>query len=408
MRIGLVAASAAMLAALGSVLPAQQSRVYSPQQSDNAPQIDLWLDQISYRPGDRIAPHFVTEPGAYVTIVRVTSDGQLAVLYPARPWEQKAYHTNQLVNDRVPLYLSNENRFQVAESRGTGFVFAVASFNKFDYSYYTSGGTWSVARLANDSRYGDPFEIVRRFVDRTLTGTSDYSLDYVSYDVLQNGPRSRYASRYAYSTYDDYYDSCMSAFGLRYSSYCYNAYPGYYPPIIVSQPGSPTPYVPSSGRNLAGKLIKPVTGDPVVEGAPSGPQVITEGRLPMIDPAEAAAEASQRARMRRDATPMDRAPTQVDATPVYRGNPQTAFPQRAEPTQRPWIDSQPMIRSEPRVEPPRVEQQRVEQQRAEPRPQPLPSPRVEVRNEPTPPPPAPVQQSTPRTTAAPATKDNQN
>lgn len=404
MRVGLVGVSAAMLAALASVAPAQQAapRVYS-QGSDNAPQIDLWLEQISYRPGDRIAPHFVSDRGAYVTVVRVTSDGGLTVLYPARPQEQTRYYEGQLVNDRVPLYLSNDFRFTVAESRGIGFVFAIASFDRFNFGYFTSGGEWSQARLANDGRYGDPFEIVHRFVDRTLGSNSDFSLDYVSYDVLQEGPRSRYASRYRYNTYDDYYDSCMSAFGLRYTSYCYNAYPGYFGPVIVSQPGTPAPS-PSTGRNLAGKRIKPLVGDPLVEGAPTGPQVTTEGRLPTANPAEAAAVASQRARMRRDAMPTDRSPTQVEV-PVYRGGSQTAAPQgadpapRAQPMSRPMME-RPVIRAEPRVEQP--------QQRAEPRPQPVTAPRVEVRNEPRPAPaaaPAPVQQSTPRTTATPATKD---
>ncbi|HUQ47853.1 MAG TPA: DUF4384 domain-containing protein [Gemmatimonadaceae bacterium] len=404
MRIGLVAASAVMVTAIASSLPAQQSRVYSPQGSDNAPQVDLWLDQISYRPGDRIYPHFVSDRGAYVTVVRVTSDGQLAVLYPRRPQEQVRYFEGQLVDDRVPPSFSNDYLFEVNESRGIGFVFAIASFDKFDYSYFTSGGTWSRARLANDGRYGDPFEIVHRFVERTLGNNSEFSLDYVSYDVQRDGIRSRYASRYRYDSYDDFYNSCYSAFGNHYSSYCRNAYPGYFGPLIVSQPGTGTPSTPntSTGRNLAGKRIKPVTGDPLVEGAPTGPQVQTEGRIPTANPAEAAALASERARMRRDATPTDRSPTQVDV-PVYRGGSQTAAPQRtepiqrADPTPRPQME-RPVMRAEPRVEQPRMEPQRVE------RPQPATPPRVEVRNEPMPAA-APVQQPTARTTATPAQKD---
>jgi hypothetical protein len=413
MKIGLVAASAIMLAAAASTAPAQQSapRVYTPQES-NVPQIDLWLDQISYRPGDRLAPHFVTDRGAYVTIVRVTSDGQLAVLYPRRPREQVPYEMGQLVNDRVPHYFSFDNRFEVASSRGIGFVFAIASFEKFNYSYYTTGSEWSEARLANDSRYGDPFETVQRFADRTL-GSGNFSLDYVSYDVQRDGPRSRYASRYTYNSYDDFYDACVSAFGLRYTTYCYNAYPGYFGPIIVTQPTSPTPGQ-FNGRNLLGKTIKPVVGDPVVGGAPTGPQPATEGRLPSSDPSEAAALASQRARMLRDAAPRDRAPTQVEI-PVYRGIPETSSPQRADPAPRtepmshPVMIEPPVMRAEPRVEQPRFEPPRAEPPHVQPPPQPVAQPRVEVRNDPPPAPaPAPVQQAAPRPTATPAEKDHQN
>ena len=401
MRVGIATASAVLLAAMASVLPAQSDgiRVYSPRESDNAPQLDLWLDQAIYRIGDRIAPHFVTEAGAYVTIVRITSDGQLTVLYPRRPREQKPYSASQLVNDRVPLYLSSDNRFQVEESRGIGFVFAIASWDKFNYNYYGSGGEWSIARLANDGRYGDPFEIVRRFVDRTLSGSSDFSLDYVSYEVYNDGPRSRYASRYDYSTIDDYYDSCISAFGLRYTPYCRNYYPGYYGPYIVSQPRAPTPNTPApSGPNYAGKKIHPVIGDPLVHGAPTEPEV-TEGRLPPNNSAEEAALAARRERMARQVTPRDRSGSTVNNAPVYQEPRVYSSPTRTEPVYRQPVERQPVERPVPVYRPePRVEQ------RAEPRPQPVTPARVEVRNEPRQAQPAPA--PAPRQTATPVAKDN--
>ena len=402
MKIGLATASAVLLAAMASSVPAQTitPRVFSPQESDNAPQLDLWLDQVSYRIGDRIAPHFVTEAGAYVTIVRITSDGQLAVLYPRRPREQRPYSASQLVNDRIPLYLSSDNRFQVMESRGLGFVFAIASWDKFNYSYFTSGGEWSIARLANDGRYGDPFEIVRRFVDRTLSASSDFSMDYVSYEVYNDGARSRYASRYAYSTIDDFYDACMSAFGLRYTPYCRNYYPGYYGPYIVSQPRAPTPNTPSpSGPNYAGKKIHPVIGDPLVHGAPTEPEVTTEGRLPPNNSAEEAALAARRERMARQVTPRDRSGSTVNNAPVYQEPRVYSAPTRTEPVYRQPIERQPVerpvFRPEPRVE-----------QRVEPRPQPVAQPRVEVRNEPRQQPQR--VESTPTTTPTPVEKDHSN
>lgn len=417
MQKGLVAASAALLAAITSALPAQQAspRVYSVQEVSSAPQIDLWLGQVDYRYGDRITPFFDTDPGAYVTVLRVTSDGMLTVLYPRRPRDQEPFEQGQLVGNRVP-FSSFDGRFNVNESDGIGFVFAIASFRKFNYSYFSQGGIWSSGRLAYEGGIGDPFEILRRFVDRTLGDDADFSMDYVSYRVTDYGSRTRYASRYSYNTYDDYYDSCLNAFGFRYTSYCRNAYPGYFGPIIVSQPGTPIPK-PSSGRNLAGKRIKPLTGDPVVEGAPTGPQLMTEGRVPTVNPAEAAAAASRRARMLREAKPRDREPTQVDAT-VYRGGTQTASPQRtepaprAEPTSPVWLERPPVVRAEPRVEqpraqPPRVEQPRVEQPRIEqPR---VEQPRIEQPRAAPPPAAAPVhvQESTPRVIPIPAkTKDN--
>lgn len=420
MRISLASALAALIVGASTAqLSAQVTpRVYSPRESDAAPQIDLWLDQISYRVGDRVAPHFVAEVGAYVTIVRVSSDGQLRVLYPARPRDQKAYTPAQLVNDRVP-YSSLDRRFDVLESRGIGFVFAIASFDKFNFGYYTSANDWSSVRLDNDSRYGDPFEIVRRFVDRTLADGSDFSMDYVSYDVSNDGTRSRYASRYGFSTVDDFYDSCITAFGLRYTPYCSGRYipgyyPGYYPgsyPIIVSQPQAPRTNVPRNG-NYAGKHIRPVTGDPIVDGSVPRPEPAAEGRLPERDAAAEAALAGRRARLPRDVTPRDRTPTNADTRPIEREPRVYTAPERPrdEPRvftapERPRAEPRPESRMEPRSEPrPEIRMEPRSQPSPPPAPPPPPPARVEVRSEPAP---APVIHPASPPSPAPApVKDN--
>jgi hypothetical protein len=406
MRKGLLTVSGLLVAAMASALPAQTAspRVYTPRESESAPQIDLWLDQVSYNVGDRIAPHFQSESGAYVTILRVTSDGEVRVLYPQRPNDQRPYEKAQLVNDRVP-YNSIDRRFEVYESEGMGFVFAIASYSKFDYSYFASGNDWSINHLAS-VRYGDPFEIVRRFADRTLGDRSDFAMDYVSYQVYNDAPRSRYASRYNYNTYDDYYDSCLSAFGYGYSLYCQPFYQDY-PIIIASAPRTPRKNNPTE-RHYAGKHIHPRVGDPILHGAPAEPQPTAEGRLPNND---AAAEA-RRERLLKSASPRDRgapgADTRpLDAAPRIYTEPTRNIPDR--PRSEPQRVTPPPRQSEPRSEPPRMEMpQRMQPVQSAPRvevirpaPPPAPSPRVEVRNEPRvevirpapappPPPPAPA------------------
>jgi hypothetical protein len=79
-----------LLVSLGVVAGAQSNpKVYTPDPEatqnsypNDAPQVDVWLDEYSYRYGDIIRPKVATENGAFVTIVRVTSDGELRVLYP--------------------------------------------------------------------------------------------------------------------------------------------------------------------------------------------------------------------------------------------------------------------------------------------------------------------------------------
>lgn len=396
------AVAAAALIALGpAVLPAQtiRPRVFTPgERVQDPPAVDIWLNEVTYDYGQRIRPEFSSEPGAYVTIVRVTTDGELRVMYPRRPALQKQYAPGQTVDTRMSY--AGTPTYNVYESRGTGFVFAIASYQSFDYSYFSSNGEWSIARLANSGRYGDPFEIVRMFIDRTLGDRSDYSIDYVSYDVDSHNVRSRYATRYTYNSFDDIYDRCLSAFGHLYTSYCstYNNgyygggyYGGYYGPVVVARPGSPVPNAPRSPREPA---IKPLVTDPMLPTPPSyePPQRI-EGRFPAKVAGEAAATA-RRERMLRDASPrVEMKSRNEPAAQPRRSEPQfieTPFPIRhpitprseprvyrepgvAEPVQR----REPVMRAEPRHVEPRVmqapPQPRADPPRAEP-PRAMPAP----------------------------------
>jgi hypothetical protein len=337
-KLGIAAISLALMS--GAVAGGAQTvypRVFSAEdQSDYAPPVDVWLDVTEYSYGERIRAYFVTEPGAYVTILRVTTDGDLRVLYPRRPGLQQPYRIGQLANDRVPS-LSDE-AFNVRESRGTGFVFAIASYEPFDYRYYTTAGSWSAARLTGSVRNSDPFNVVRRFVDQTLNDRAEYSIDYAAYDVRSPSQRSRYAMRYGQYGYDDYYDLCVSAFGIRRTGYCSAYHGGYFgggyygpssgPVVVVRRP----PLIEPKG-NHKGMRVRPVVPDPIVPASP-----VVEGRLPVTDAGERAAMA-RRERMMRDGRPR--------VEPLSQ-------PVRAQPAPTP--SSQPMIASPaPRSEPRRIE-----------------------------------------------------
>lgn len=393
MKTASIAAAALSLSIGVSSLHAQtvSPRVFSPgSDSPYAPAVDVWLDQVSYDYGDRIRPYFVTEPDAYVTIVRVTSDGTLRVLYPRRPGLQRPYRDGELAGDRLPY--AADNSFNLHESGGTGFIFAIASFERFDFRYYTQGGDWSMTRLATVARNSDPFEIVRRFVSGTLNDRAEYSLDYETYDIRSTYRRSRYASRYLNYGFEEYYGLCMSAFGFGYSNYCgryrNSAYGGYYGPYIYvnNQPGTP------AGKRLP--RIKPVVPDPLLPTGPTEPEAL-QGRLADRDPSEAAA-LSRHERMLRSARPRiemkansapeaaraERAPGIIYRDPGVsrpaprndspRYEPQRSEPQRSEPRRVEPQRAEPRVqapaRAEPRVERAQMPAARIEAPRAE-RPQ---------------------------------------
>ncbi len=386
-----IAVAAAALVALGPVSVSAQTirpRVFNPgDRPQDPPAVDVWLNEVTYDYGERFRPEFSSEPGAYVTIVRVTTDGELRVMYPRRPALQKQYTPGQTVEARMS-YAGNPT-YNAYESRGTGFIFAIASYKRFDYSYFSTGSEWSVARLANSGRYGDPFEIVRMFTDRTLGDRADYSIDYVAYEVDSRNVRSRYATRYAYNSFDDIYDRCLSAFGYLYTSYCstYNNgyygggyYGGYYYPVVVGRPGSPVPNAPRE------PAIRPLVPDPMLPASPTyEPPQRTEGRFPAKISGEAAATARQR--MLRDVSPR----VEMKSGPTTGSEPRYIEPRRAEPRVEPRSEpriyrepapqpvqrSEPVMRAEPRHVEPRV-MQAAPQPRAEP-PRPPPPPPVQHR-----------------------------
>jgi hypothetical protein len=376
--LGLVAASLAMIATVPAMSQSQSSpRVYSPQFGDQAtsdsdiPEVHVWLDDASFRAGDLVRPHVETDEDAFVTVFRVTTDGEIKVLYPSDPTRQEGYRSGMFSNDLIPVRSGQDGTtgFYIREGTGNGFVFAVASYFKFNYRYYSPNGQWSLARLASASRFGSPFQIVRSFVEEITEGSSSYSMDYVMYDVRATQYQSRYASRFRSYGYDDYYGLCLSAFGAFYSGYCRGYYGGYYAPgvIVVNQPSTPRP----NGSHR--RMTKPLVPDPMVPSVPRDP-VPAEGTVATSVSREQAA-IERREKAMREARP------QV--------NPQVE--RQADPPPRVFRSQPTVSRPEPRVEAPRAEPRpapRVES----PRPMPSAPARVEVRNEPVrpaPPPPPP-------------------
>jgi hypothetical protein len=370
--------------------PGKSSRAYG-----RAPEIEVWIDRYVFRSGERIHTYFETEPGAYVTILRITTLGDVTVLYPRRPTTQRAYR-DELINDEIPA--AGRREFYINEPEGVGFVFAIASFEPFDYRGFTSGGQWNTMRLAGFG-YGDPYRAVDSFVSRTVPARAEYSTDYIQYEVLGDGGYNRYG--YAYGNtygnryYNDHYFRCLEYYGLNAVSYCHSyagSGIGGFPFIVVAPPARPNPTTPSTRPVRRPNMPPPgkVIPDPgVVAGAdasggassaeasssarytdlrgrPASPGTSTDGNQRI--------ERRQRPQPEREDQPYIIAPRRHEPEPVQRFDPPPT--QRAEPPATQRYEPPPA----PRYEPPRVEQ------RQEPRPAPV------IREHPvpvTPPPPPP-------------------
>src|SRR5688572_30530103 len=256
MRQNRLVVAAASLLVLASSAHAQRVDGTRPRSTDRnygrAPEVEVWIDRYVFRSGERIRTYFETEPGAYVTILRVTTTGNVSILYPRRPTAQRPYR-NDLVNDEIPF--GGRREFYLNEPDGLGYVFAVASFEPFDYRAFNSGGQWTTTRLAGFG-YGDPYRAVNTFVSRTLSERADYSTDYIQYQVIEGNRYDRYAygSGYGYGSayggglYQDQYHSCLRYYGLQAISYC-RSYAGSgiggFPYIVVRPPQTPAPTTPT-------------------------------------------------------------------------------------------------------------------------------------------------------------------
>ena len=294
---------------------------------DAAPEVDLWLDQISFDRGVRMRPHVTTEPGAYLVVLRVTTDGELRVMYPERPLDLRPHKLGSFSNDAVPYYGSTS--FYTHESGGNGFVFAIASYEKFDFRSFTRGSSWRFDRLADFRRVGDPFEVVRRFVDEVLPETAEFALDYEHYEVYSRGLRNR-SNRDVYRSVgywgiEDYYSSCRNAFGYGMDYYCRPYRGRYYGPIIIAtNPRAPRPGNPVNPR---GKKMKPpeaIGHEPIVPRSPVAP---VEGSTAANTRAENSERDYER-RLRAKSLPRRESevePSQRSSNPRF-GNPRTSAP----------------------------------------------------------------------------------
>src|SRR5215211_4419092 len=103
-RYKFVLAAASLLA---GALPAHAQRVDGARAGNTsrgfgrAPEVEVWIDRYVFRSGERIRTYFESEPGAYVTILRITTLGDVTILYPRRPTAQRAYR-DELINDEIP------------------------------------------------------------------------------------------------------------------------------------------------------------------------------------------------------------------------------------------------------------------------------------------------------------------
>jgi hypothetical protein len=162
---------------LGVISPIDGLAALRPQAA--GPSIELWTSGEVLRRGDRAHVWFRTDADAYVTVLRIDTDGRVRVLYPYRPWQANTVRAGHRTEVLDAGGARGSYAFVVDDEPGQGFVFAIASHHPFDYGHLVRGDHWDYHSVGYRGYVtGDPYVAVTEFID--LIAYDPYA---VSYDV---------------------------------------------------------------------------------------------------------------------------------------------------------------------------------------------------------------------------------
>jgi hypothetical protein len=200
------------------------------------PGIRIWTNHGEvYRHAERVQVFFRTEHDAYVTVLRLDTDGRVRVLFPRDPGDPDLARGGETYT--VPG-VDDRNAFFVDDAPGVGYVFAVASQDPFDYSAFMANDHWSfqaIASLSDGRVHGDPYASLQDLVQHILPpGYADYDTHLLPYDVEQRHdyPRFLCYDCHAYTPYAywDPYSVWCPRFSLAVYYNPFYFYPSYWYP----------------------------------------------------------------------------------------------------------------------------------------------------------------------------------
>jgi hypothetical protein len=233
-----------------------------------AGRIRVWADRESaYRRGDRARIYFRTEEPAYVTVLRVDTDGRVRTLFPREPWGETYVRGGRTLEVAA---LRDRRFFTVEDDPGIGYLFAIASPFPFEYDDVTRGDYWDFRVIDEGRVRGDPYVALTDLAVK-IAPRGRYRYDIAPYYVERRYEYPRFVCYdcHSYASYEEwnpYSTSCV-----RYRVVIYDD-PTYYP------------YRYNQGRNVV--VDRPVRPPPryVFRDAEPGTEYVTRLRQRQGDP----------------------------------------------------------------------------------------------------------------------------
>src|SRR5213594_1777010 len=390
----------AQLAAL-SLLASSGQPVGWPDASSRT-RIEVWTNRgdDAYASGQGARVFFRSEVDAYVTVLRVDTDGRVRVLFPLEPWEDNFARGGREYEIQGGY---ERDAFSIDDYPGVGYIFAVAAADPFVYDAFETGDHWDYRAIADGRVHGDPYVALTDLAQRILPADyRDWNYDITPYYVNRHYDYPRFLC-YDCHTYVSYplwsvYDYTCVRFRIVVFDdpyyYPYRYYGG--TRVVFTRPYRPEPRFIFKDRQASDAFITRVRERPVnddrrrdvgVRGRDLGgtgvippPKIQPPRRRPGSED-----QGDDRGRGRRPDQPAQRDHRDRPDQPDHRDEPgrldRPARPpaqpeRRAAPEERRRVDPPPP-RAEPRREapPPRSEPRREA-------PPPRSEPRAEPKREP--------------------------
>ena len=197
----------------------------------DGPSVRIWIsgDNV-FRPGEDARVYFSADQSAYVTIVRIDTDGRMDVLWPESPRDDGWIRggRTERVRGRHGSWL------RIDDDPGMGYVFAIASWDRFAYDRIRRYDDWDY-RLTDYRVGGDPFIAVEDLAERIVYEGEPYTTDYATYHVGRRYDYPRFACyechRTGHGHWDPYRRRCSTVYVVvrndPYHHHSHGHYGGY-------------------------------------------------------------------------------------------------------------------------------------------------------------------------------------
>ena len=197
--------------------------------SYDAPRVRVWLeDDRTFHRGQRARVAFRTEDDAYVTVVRIDTDGRMRIIFPERP-----HYDHRVAGGRIyGVHGPGDGSFRIDDRSGMGYIFAIASWDRFDFERAYDSPFHEVGYRVR----GDPYDAVSALAEEMLPyRDAVYATHAAEYYVDSHRDYPRYACNECHyggthpGHWHPHIHRCSGIQLVIFGGHHHHHYPDYYP-----------------------------------------------------------------------------------------------------------------------------------------------------------------------------------